>query len=442
MYDGGKIEQPIEDFDKWKIDTGMGERLNTGYNETNGQRKERTRGNTTTVYHNGTWEGYNIEVKEVNTTGRKNRYYLHIDGSFHKNHFNGANYLPFPFSELIKQLHHIETGLQLTPKNAMLKNLEFGINIKTLFPPFQFLRDNLLLHKGKPFVTYDKGKDGKVLGMRCTHEEMEIKIYDKGLQYDLPYNLMRFELRIIKMNWFKKYGIKCLNDLHELDNAKPLLLSLLEVWDSLLFTDLSINGANLTAKENELFLSGSRAGFWPRLKETVNLKTYYKKLNQFENIVTAKGRNLPLTVRPQIETEWQRLCNGYGTDYPHGQTVGYGTDSLCGQQVKNSGVWYGLSIKVKGESIPPPEMVLTAITGNRTKSDTLLRFCATCKNDISNQPDNSIFCSPKYVGEVAAHKCRNGNSNPRNNYKKKVEKMMMKGLLFPLDTFLINPFKI
>ena len=66
------------------------------------------------------------------------------------------------------------------------------------------------------------------------------------------------------------------------------------------------------------------------------------------------------------------------------------------------------------------------------------KVCLSCKKDISQQQGNSKFCSPKYVGTVQAHKCRNENSNKRNNFKNKVSKIISKGVLFVIEPFFVR----
>ena len=65
------------------------------------------------------------------------------------------------------------------------------------------------------------------------------------------------------------------------------------------------------------------------------------------------------------------------------------------------------------------------------------RACKSCGKDISNQNPRSVFCSSKFVGEAAAHQCRNRNSNPRNNLKGKIRRINSRGVLFDISPYLI-----
>lgn len=67
------------------------------------------------------------------------------------------------------------------------------------------------------------------------------------------------------------------------------------------------------------------------------------------------------------------------------------------------------------------------------------RICVTCGRDITDQKSGSQFCSEKVFGKEAK-KCRNQNSNRRNNYRRKVENIENKGVLFDVRPF-IQPAK-
>lgn len=63
------------------------------------------------------------------------------------------------------------------------------------------------------------------------------------------------------------------------------------------------------------------------------------------------------------------------------------------------------------------------------------RLCRSCGRDISSQNLRSAFCSEKVFGKIAK-KCRNLESNPRNNFKKREEKIRLNGILFEINQFL------
>ena len=67
------------------------------------------------------------------------------------------------------------------------------------------------------------------------------------------------------------------------------------------------------------------------------------------------------------------------------------------------------------------------------------RKCFSCGRNISNQKKGSKFCSEKVYGKEAK-RCRNVDSNPRNNFKQREKRIKNGGLLFEIDSYLISNF--
>ena len=63
------------------------------------------------------------------------------------------------------------------------------------------------------------------------------------------------------------------------------------------------------------------------------------------------------------------------------------------------------------------------------------RYCKTCGLDISQQDARSQFCSERLFGKDAK-RCRNRDSNPRNNFLRREEVKSKRGLLFDITPYL------
>ena len=66
-----------------------------------------------------------------------------------------------------------------------------------------------------------------------------------------------------------------------------------------------------------------------------------------------------------------------------------------------------------------------------TTKENVIR-CAGCGAIINNPRKGQRFCSAKVVGEKSAHQCRNRDSNPRNNTKGAINKVLSIPLIFDL----------
>lgn len=407
MLDGVKICCHINDFEAWRkavnIELFTPTDLETG--ATKGKTRTINGGLQQTITHRGIFENYQITIKETTKTqvnGKRSvSYFLTIDGSLHKNYFGGANYLPFHWDDLQKEIIKLETGLQLSG-HADLANLEIGLNIPFQFPVFTYLKQNLITYKGHPFDRYNPDKNGLCLGYVCPLSQYAVKIYDKGKQFNLPDNLMRFELRYLKMQPLKERGIKHLSDLTDFEKVNGLLSLLISAWENTVLFDSSINLNNpeLKDRDRQLLKDGRRPGYWEHLKETKKRRFDYHR-KKYRELVTRYGNGLHEKVREMIITGWENLFKNC--------TI------LPG--VQNPEL-FKFTVKVKGK--------------NEQK-----RVCLSCGRDISNQDSRSKFCGSKFVGEAAAHQCRNRDSNQRNNFKNKVRRINSRGVLFDISPYLI-----
>ncbi len=408
MIDGITIHYAIDNFEIWREQIRI-----QFYNATNidtGEIRTKKREDQIVTTFNGKWETFELEVKEVSIIEtRFKRYYLKIKGSLHKNHFNGQNFQPFNWTDLQTQIHHICKTLFIDPFKARISTIEVGVNIVTPFSVTRFLKENVIDYKGKQFKTYKADRNGFELGLFCDLSQYRVKIYDKGVQNNLSINLMRFEKRFLKMQIPQKKGVLYLSDLLDIKKVKKLKPLIIEAWENVLIYDIENSkelkktlGANF-----DLLLNGNNPKYWGSLKD-FNRDRYNYQRGKFKDIVIKYGRNSHNLVLDLIKNEWDSLFIN-STNLPIGERA----------QLRN------LTLKIKGKNV-----VSQLITISN-------RVCLSCGKDISNQKSGSKFCSAKIVGESEAHKCRNTNSNHRNNFKRKVEVIKGRGLLFDIMPFFV-----
>jgi predicted RNA-binding Zn-ribbon protein involved in translation (DUF1610 family) len=202
------------------------------------------------------------------------------------------------------------------------------------------------------------------------------------------------------MQPLKEIGIKRLSDLKDRNKLQGLKELLLKAWNNVLLSDDTIDLSNplLTPQEQELLLVGGNPKYWENLNET-NKRQFKYRRPKYKKLVNKYGKGYHRAIGEEINTEWERLIR---------------TDELS-----------ILTVKVKGNNVQSPGL-------------TNGRFCVSCGRDISDQQKRSSFCSPKRVGEAAAHRCRNMVSNKRNNLKNKLKRLRERGLLFDITPYLNN----
>ncbi len=418
MIDGITIKYTIKDFEAWK------QLVNISFSNTvitdTGEITTKKRYENIVTTHRANWETFDLIVKEVlNIPTGKRVFHLTMKGSLHKNHFAGKNFLPFNWQQLQEQVNHICKSLSINPTVAQISTLEVGVNIITPFVVNPFIMQNIISYKGNPFNRYKTDGTGFCLGIYCSLTQYVIKIYDKGIQNELPQNLMRFEKRFLRMQEPNKRGIKYFADLFSVDKVIKLNTLLLEAWDNVLIYDIEPDQNRVllnTIKkgETDLLTTGQNSKYWEVLKDR-NTRQFNYQREKFRKLVTQFGKNRQKMVKELIQNEWDELFKNC-------------TNLQCGENEKTiekctnintgkNGKLYEFTIKIKGKIVQK-------------------RFCHSCGKEITHQMKGSKFCSKKYVGEAAAKQCRNTNSNPRNNRKNKIKKIKGRGVLFEIVPFM------
>ncbi len=187
---------------------------------------------------------------------------------------------------------------------------------------------------------------------------------------------------------------------------------LLAAWQNLLVYDIEdlqklAKTCNFTPNEIRLLSDGQNPNVWEKLKKE-NKRQFNYQREKFKKLVALNGAKRHQPVNELIQNEWNQLFNNC-TNLQGGEN-----DKL-----------YNLTIKIKGKDVQLPNPIKK-------------RVCRSCGKDISSQKGGSKFCSQKNVGEVAAHQCRNNNSNPRNNFRNKFIKLTSRGLLFDIAPYFSN----
>ena len=352
--------------------------------------------------------------------------YIYINGSLHKYFNNGThNYNDFNIFNLVEVLNDLTLKFKINPFLSTIHNLEFGVNVILPFDTNMFL-NSILSYKGKEYEkeTYN----GKGYLLRFTFDNYQLKIYNKGFQYGINTNVLRFEIKVKKMEYFKHHKVK-LSTLSELLNNtiySDLKYLLLEACNELLIYDNTIKLKGLPAKEKQVLKNGSNPKYWIELKENDKDKFKYKR-KEFRKLVSKYGtQNLQETVYKLIENKCNELTK------PNIETDKRITEYLS--QFKNKKLPELTTFRSANKE---PEITRINSSNKGVIKVDFKRVCVTCGRDITNQRKGSKFCSEKLYGKEVK-KCRNENSNPRNNYKNKEIRLYSDLILFDVNEFRIQ----
>ncbi|MBR9847490.1 MAG: hypothetical protein GYB35_15935 [Algicola sp.] len=144
------------------------------------------------------------------------------------------NYNDFEFSKLCDTIQHISRIPRLA--QTSLTNLEFGLNIKINKPAEEILKKSVLMHKNKGY-NHNRKFNGKGELKQFNHANYLIKVYDKAKQYNLPYHVLRFEVKFTRKRDFNKAGIYNLDDLKSKENLNELFKVYMMRFDEMQIID-------------------------------------------------------------------------------------------------------------------------------------------------------------------------------------------------------------
>jgi len=341
-----------------------------------------------------------IQITQNNDTNYSK---IELSGSVHKHQQQGTNYKDYTFIDVVTTINQICDLLKLPPDKFIIRHIEYGLNIATKHSAKDIL-NSIIAYNG---IGYEIRKyNGLGYLKRFGLSQYDLKVYDKSKQYGLSNNILRFELKVCKMQYFKTKGIH-LNTLADLLNNTlyySLFRTLHKCFEGLYLFDYRIClNAIKTVREQLILTECINTNYWKQYRDTHSAKGYTKKVNRFKDLVKKYAPdNLKLYLKTEIQNKWFELLNSTPILPP----------------AKNSNVpqFYPL------------------IVGNINPDSK--RYCLTCGKDISHQKNSSLFCSEKLNGPEGK-KCRNKLSNLKRDEKRKYPNPT----LFDIDKYLRAEYK-
>ena len=326
--------------------------------------------------------------------------YLNMSGSIHK-YWKGNNHSDFSYSELCMCIDDLSNKFDFNPCQAELRNIEFGVNIRLLTDPSKYLKC-LINHKGTPFEMM-RSKN-RSIGYDCVKQQYTIKVYNKGLQCGLNFPLLRYEIKVVKMEWLKRTEIRTLSDLLDKNKLKQLKQILIQTWEEILVTDLSLGNLLLTAKEKELFKDGSNPKYWKEIKR-ISPKRHDDHRRKFIKLIEKYGQGEKEELKKKIKEK---------------------STLLLSNSIKKLSKLTGIKkscISLNNHSSGMVKQV------NLEESN--IKICLRCKKDFNDRRSDAIFCSEK---------CRTTEKDARKTIRRSLrrnaEKYNRKEVLFNPDIYL------
>jgi predicted nucleic acid-binding Zn ribbon protein len=325
---------------------------------------------------------YVAEYRTLKFIIRKGRR-VEIQGSLHKYHTGKINYNDFTYQEIVEALHRLSSDFKIDLSSAHIHNLEYGVNVKLSKNPHTYI-DNLIDHRGSSFQ--DMFGDAKKTGVQSVKQQFTIKVYNKGMQCGLGEYLLRFEVKVIKMQYLKKYGINFLSDLTDTQKLKSLRNDLEKVSREMLMSDPEIDWARCEESSKELLRMGRYPKFWKDLKRKNRKRHNYLK-KKFRELTVQYGKGFQSQLINKIITKADYLLEHNSIDLvkltkPEAQRTEY-IRGKCLVKLTNSAV-----CQVR---------LINSLSGMLIRRDNQPiqneKHCPNCGGDVTGRNDQAEYCS-------------------------------------------------
>ena len=230
----------------------------------------------------------NLENLEIIIT----EYAITIKNSLHKfynikNKNGNQNYTDFTYSNLRSVIKILNKNI-VDLENAIITQIEFGINITTPKKASHYVKNNIIMHKYSPH-NHSLNFKGKGEYKQFDYSNYYIKVYDKGKQYNLDENILRFEVKYIKKIEFNKIGVTTINDLLNKQYLRLFFTNLLKRFDELTIIDDFYNNSKLNKEDIKKIESFTNYIQWAHLKTRVKRNLLSKRKKEFKNILIERN---------------------------------------------------------------------------------------------------------------------------------------------------------
>ena len=233
-----------------------------------------------------------ITIQRIKEAGKPERTHVFFTGSIHKmwNELNGIkapnydekksykgfNGNQFTLNDIVEIRTHLECLFDCKASQMIFQNIEFGVNIILDYNPILFIK-GLLYRQNIMFEFSHRGNTSKVI--YCNYL---LKIYSKSYQYGMAENVIRIELKTLKMDGLKDkhipIEINTFEDINEntLDQVSKLLI---KRFNEIRHYDYSINKKKLTERMLNEVGNYSNPRYWINDLESNERDRYLKRLD-------------------------------------------------------------------------------------------------------------------------------------------------------------------
>lgn len=228
-----------------------------------------------------------------------------VDGSLHKYWNNGEhNFNDFNVENVKIVLHEFLNTFKINPKDAVITQLEIGVNIEIPYP-IDLVLQNIFSHKKVPFKWTYTNTEGNYY--QAEHDQYRIKIYDKTLQYKnhfkIDRELMRVEINFQGVQLRRLYNLNTIKDLINIPFSEFTNTIKKEV-ENILFFDFTID------HPSQRLLNYSNKNYWQNFINNGQSSSYEKHKNLLKGLTRTHSENVQKQLVEIIDTKSNELTYG------------------------------------------------------------------------------------------------------------------------------------
>ena len=213
----------------------------------------------------------------------------------------------FTLQDITEIIAHLCGVLDISPHICTLQNIEIGVNNMVTFAPFDFLK-GVLYHRNDYSPTIKHGGNY----IQFEHAQYYIKLYNKGRQYELPNNVIRVEIKVMKMQKLIEAGINIstLADINE-STLKQAFNLLYNEFNEVIYYDYSLKTDGLTEAKQRKVLEYQNRTFW----EGLTYKQRYKERDRLSTLIEKRSDNYKGQIQRQMIAGYNAIIEGKEGDY-------------------------------------------------------------------------------------------------------------------------------
>lgn len=233
--------------------------------------------------------------------------WIDVSGSITK-YWYEENYNNLTYSDLCCAIYSLADTLSKRPNELILRSFEFGLNIHMSQNKSALEMTDLALNYKNGFFENisNKNKDPSI-GKKCKLQEYYVKLYSKSNEYHLPFELLRYELKVIKMRWVQKHDIRSAEDLTNKIKLNALKTILIKSISNMTFYDNTIYINTLNKANQQLCLNWQSEIYRKNLLKN-NPEKFDTEKKQLNSIVDKYGQNeIKSFLTKNITEIWEQL---------------------------------------------------------------------------------------------------------------------------------------